>query len=190
MRFSETPVSGCLLVEAEPHEDMRGLFARMWCASEFADANLPSHFVQSSLSRNAKLATIRGMHYQLPPSKEGKLVRCVRGGIFDAVVDIRHESATYLTSFTIDLTAQNLKALYIPPGCAHGFQTIADETDVLYQMTDYYAPELSDGFRWNDPAFDIAWPLPVSLISPRDGEYADFDESRLRDLSWHDGVER
>jgi dTDP-4-dehydrorhamnose 3,5-epimerase len=114
----------------------------------------------------------------------------VRGGIFDAVVDIRHTSSTFLTSFTVDLTAKNLKALYIPPGCAHGFQTIADETDVLYQMTDYHAPELSDGFRWNDPAVDIAWPLPVSLISTRDREYSDLDQSRLRDLSWSTGVEQ
>jgi dTDP-4-dehydrorhamnose 3,5-epimerase len=190
MRFVETPISGCLIVEAEPHEDSRGLFARMWCAREFADAKLPSVFVQSSVSRNSNVATIRGMHYQLPPSREGKLVRCVRGGIFDAVVDIRHTSSTFLTSFTVDLTAKNLKALYIPPGCAHGFQTIADETDVLYQMTDYHAPELSDGFRWNDPAVDIAWPLPVSLISTRDREYSDLDESRLRDLSWSTGVEQ
>lgn len=189
MRFVETPIAGCLVVEADRHEDSRGLFARMWCAREFAEANLPSLFVQSSVSRNPETATVRGMHYQLPPSNEGKLVRCVRGGIFDAVVDIRHTSATFLMSFTVELTAENLKALYIPPGCAHGFQTIVEETDVLYQMTDYYAPDLAEGFRWDDPAVDVAWPLPVSSISSRDHEYPDLDESCLRDLSWKEGVE-
>lgn len=184
MRFIETPINDCFVIEAEPHEDARGLFARMWCAQEFAEASLPASYVQSSLSRNPELATVRGMHFQQPPSKEGKLVRCTRGGVFDVIVDIRHNSSTFLTAYSVDLTAQNLRAVFIPPGCAHGFQTIVEDTDVLYQMTDYYAPKLSTGFRWDDPALGIKWPLPVSLISSRDREYPDLDESRLRSLTW------
>jgi len=181
MRFTPTPLAGATIVEIEPSTDHRGYFARTWCAREFAAHGLDSRLVQSSLSRNLQRGTVRGMHLQLPPSQEAKLVRCTRGAICDVIVDLRPDSATYLQSFAIELTETNHSALYIPPLMAHGFQTLADATDVSYQMTDFHAPELACGWRWNDPAFAIRWPITSGVtILPRDAEYADFDDAVFR----------
>lgn len=164
------------MVELEPHADERGFFARLWCAREFEQAGLSEYLVQASLSRNDRRGTLRGMHLQMPPSSEAKLVRCTRGSIYDVVVDLRPDSETYLRHFGVTLTAKEGKALYVPPLMAHGFQTLEDNTDVLYQMTDYYAPQLGCGFRWNEPAFAIEWPIAGELIMhSRDRAYPDFD---------------
>lgn len=178
MRFEETPLSGAFIVEIEPHSDDRGYFARTWCVREFEDRGLPSTFVQASLSHNRKRGTVRAMHMQHRPSREGKLVRCTRGRIFDAIVDLRPESRTYLQHFGVELDADAHKALYIPPTMLHGFQTLANDSEVFYQMTDFYAPELSFGVRWDDPAFGIAWPIDDGLImNERDRTFPDFDRA-------------
>lgn len=178
MRLEETPLSGAFVVEIEPSRDFRGFFARTWCAREFADAGLPSEFVQASLSHNAKRGILRGMHMQLPPSQEGKLVRCTRGGIYDVIVDLRPNSSSYLQHFGVELTAATQRALYIPPTMLHGFVTLADDTDVFYQMTDFYSPDLAFGVRWNDPAFGIRWPIAEGLVMhDRDAMYGPFDQA-------------
>ena len=184
MIFSASAIRDCKKVEMEKIEDSRGFFARTWCGEEFEKAGLPCNVVQSSLSYNRKAGTLRGMHLQMPPSKEGKLVRCVRGAVFDAVVDLRSNVASYLKTVTIRLDDVKRTAIYVPPGCAHGFQTLEDETEVLYMMTDVYRPDLSAGFRWNDPVFNIDWPIPDPIIHQRDADYADFDSSFVRRLEW------
>ena len=176
MRFRETPLAGAFVVELEPHQDVRGQFARTWCANEFAAHGLPTEHVQSSISRNVRRGTVRGMHMQLAPSREGKLVRCTRGAIYDVAVDLRPGSSTYLQHFGVQLDAERLNALYIPPQMLHGFQTLTDDSDVTYQMTDVYAPDLGFGARWDDPAFGITWPNRSDcVILPRDASYPDFD---------------
>jgi len=178
MRFRETPLAGAFVVSLEPSSDVRGYFSRTWCAREFAEQGLPAAIVQSSLSYNRRRGTLRGMHLQLPPSAEAKIVSCARGAIHDVIVDLRAGSPTYLRHFAVELDSSTHDSLYIPPQFAHGFQTLADETEVLYQMTDYYAAELGFGARWNDPAFAIRWPLPDEIvILPRDAGYPDFDSA-------------
>ena len=184
MRFVQTDIPGCAIVEIEPHEDERGGFARTWCQHEFDGAGLPSRLVQCSVSRNRKRGTMRGLHFQLPPSREGKLVRCTRGAIFDVVVDLRSASRRYLGHVSVDLTADNCRAIFIPPGCAHGFQTLQDDTDVFYQMTDVFAPDLSAGLRWNDPELAIEWPIDEAIMNGRDRDYPDLDRDWLGSLSW------
>lgn len=185
MQFRGTPLAGAFLVDIEPHADVRGFFARSWCSREFAQHGLPAQIVQTSISHNVRRGTIRGMHMQLPPSREGKLVSCLQGAIYDVIIDLRPQSSSYLRHFGVELHAQAHSALFIPDGVAHGFQTLVDGTEVLYLMTDYFAPELVFGVRWNDPAFAIQWPADRNIvILPRDGEYSDFDrlgyERRLR----------
>jgi dTDP-4-dehydrorhamnose 3,5-epimerase len=176
VKFRATPLTGAFVVEMERHSDTRGFFARTWCSREFAAQGLPPQMVQTSISHNTHRGTVRGMHLQLPPSLEGKLVSCLRGAIYDAVVDLRPDSPTYQRHFAIELTAAKHDALYIPPLMAHGFQTLAEDTEVLYQMTDYFAGELAFGVRWNDPAFAIRWPIKDAVVLlPRDGAYPDFD---------------
>lgn len=176
MRFAETPLPGAFVVELEPNVDFRGYFARTWCTREFADAGLPAELVQASLSHNVKRGTLRGMHMQLPPSREGKLVRCTRGRIFDVIVDLRPQSRAYMRHFAIELTADAQRALYVPPTMLHGFLTLDDDTDVFYQMTDFYAPAIGFGARWNDPAFGIRWPFEDDLVvAERDATYPSFD---------------
>ena len=186
MRFSETSLPGAFVVEIEPHQDHRGYFARTWCAREFGErAGLPTRFVQASLSHNDRRGTLRGMHMQLPPSREGKLVSCTRGRIYDVVVDLRPWSPAYLKHYGVELSAVAHEALYIPPMMLHGFLTLEDDTDVYYQMTDFHAPHLAFGARWNDRAFGIRWPIESNLtMAERDGTYHDFDgpayEERVR----------
>jgi dTDP-4-dehydrorhamnose 3,5-epimerase len=179
VRFEKTTLPGAFVVEIERHEDHRGYFARTWCAREFAGETLPAEFVQASLSHNLRRGTLRGMHMQLPPSQEGKLVRCTRGCIYDVIVDLRPDSPAYLDHFGIELAADSQAALYIPPAMLHGFLTLEDESDVFYQMSDFFAPDLAFGARWDDPAFGIQWPTDTGLImAERDASYPDFDRAR------------
>lgn len=168
MRFQETPLAGAFVVEPERHGDERGYFARTFCVDEFAARGLEARIVQCSTSFNRKRGTLRGLHFQTKPREEDKLVRCTRGCIFDVMVDLRPESETYKKWFGAELSAENGRALYIPRGFAHGFQTLADGTEVLYQMSEFYHPESGRGLRWDDPAFGIQWPLDEMIISDKD----------------------
>ena len=176
MRFEKLTIDGAMLVHIEPRPDDRGFFARTFCVNEFAAQGLSTAAVQASISYNLKSGTVRGMHFQWPPSQEGKLVRCLRGRIFDVLLDLRPDSPSYLRHQSVVLDQDNRDAVFIPPGIAHGFQTLADDTEVLYQMTDFFAAELQTGFRWNDPQFGISWPLRDDIvISDRDATCADFN---------------
>jgi len=168
MKFSPTKLPGIWLVDLERHEDERGFFARSWCQQEFAQHGLNPNLVQCNVSFNRKRGTLRGMHYQTIPHAEAKLVRCTRGVIYDVAVDLRPESPNYRQWVGVELTAGNGHALYIAEGFAHGFQTLADDSEVFYQMSESFHPECARGARWNDPAFRITWPLPNPIISERD----------------------
>lgn len=152
----------------ERKADLRGFFARTWCAKEFASAGLNSKLVQCSISFNEKRGTLRGLHYQAAPHAEDKLVRCTRGAIYDVIVDLRPDSATYRRWHAEELTADNRRMLYVPLGVAHGFQTLTDHAEVFYQMSEFYHPDLARGVRWNDPILGIPWPVPNPIISDRD----------------------
>ncbi len=173
MTITETALAGVWLVTPEPLEDFRGFFARTWCEREFRAAGLVDRWVQSSISYNKKKGTLRGLHFQRAPHAEVKLVRCTRGALHDVVVDLRRDSPTFKQHVAVELTADNRTMIYIPEGCAHGFQTLEDGTEVLYQMSQFYAPDHADGVRWDDPAFGIRWPLPDPLMSDRDRTYPD-----------------
>jgi dTDP-4-dehydrorhamnose 3,5-epimerase len=169
------------VVELEPVADERGFFARIWSADELAANGLDTHLSQCSLSRNTTAGTLRGLHFQQPPHAEVKLVRCTRGSLFDVVVDLRPESATYCQWIGVELDAREARALYIPKGCAHGFQTLEDETDVLYMISDPYVPSAASGVRWNDPVFAIDWPsADRRTISDRDRSWPDYSPSPER----------
>ena len=181
MRFERTAIPGVTIIELEKHGDDRGFFARAWCAREFEEAGLNADLVQVNLSYNRERGTLRGLHYQAPPHAEAKLVRCVRGALYDVVVDLRPDSPSFLRWYGADLSAENRRALYVPEGCAHGFQTLADETEAFYQVSAFYAPESEGGYRWNDPAFAIDWPQPnPPAISDKDRAWTDFDEAEAR----------
>ena len=172
MLFTEARIRGVFVVEPERHDDQRGFFARTWCEHEFAARGLNPRIAQCGTSFNHEKATLRGMHYQAAPHAEEKLVRCTRGAIYDVVVDLRAGSATLHQWFGLELTADNHRMIYIPEGCAHGFLTLADDTEVFYQLSEAYHPESSRGVRWDDPAFGIRWPRSgVSVISQRDREF-------------------
>jgi dTDP-4-dehydrorhamnose 3,5-epimerase len=176
MLFEALDLAGAALVKMERQCDERGFFARSACVEEFHAHGLPATFVQSSVSWNRRRATVRGMHFQWPPSQEGKLVRCVRGAIHDVLLDLRPTARTYLNYLAVVLDEDSRDAVFIPSGVAHGFQTLADDCEVLYQMTDVHAPQLAAGVRWNDPAFGIRWPITSDIvIAPRDARYPDFD---------------
>jgi dTDP-4-dehydrorhamnose 3,5-epimerase len=174
MIFSETKLKGAFLIEPERKEDQRGFFARTWCQQEFEDHGLNSKLVQCSVSFNNKKGTLRGMHLQVAPFEETKLVRCTKGEIFDVIIDLRPESQTFKKYFSVLLNEENRLMLYIPPGFAHGFQTMADDTEVFYQMSQLYSPEHARGVRWNDPVFGIQWPKDKRIIIDRDLNYPDF----------------
>lgn len=175
MILSGTPLPGVWLVTPELQEDFRGFFARTWCEREFAAAGVVDRWVQSSVSFNKKRGTLRGLHYQRAPYEEAKLVRCTMGAIYDVVVDLRPESPSFKKHMTVELTAENRKTIYIPKGCAHGFQTLQDDTEVLYHMSELYAPDHAAGVRWDDPAFAIAWPDRNPILAERDRRFPDFD---------------
>jgi len=179
MLFTQTDLQDAYIVEPEKLNDDRGYFARTWCQREFQERNLDANLVQCSISFNKKKGTLRGMHLQLPPSSETKLVRCTRGAIYDVIIDLRLDSTTYLQWIAITLTAENSKALYIPKGFAHGFQTLEDNTEIFYQMSDFYSPTGAIGFRWNDPIFKIQWAEEISVISERDQQYKDYTPAMI-----------
>jgi len=172
--FLETGLAGALLIEPERQEDARGFFARTWCQREFTDHGLNARLVQCNVSFNKKRGTLRGMHYQVAPHEEAKLVRCTRGSLYDVMIDLRPASPTFKKHVGVVLTDQSRKMLYVPEGCAHGFQTLEDETEVFYQMSEFYAPDCARGLRWDDPAFGIRWPLEERTMSERDRSYPDF----------------
>jgi dTDP-4-dehydrorhamnose 3,5-epimerase len=176
MRFVPTRLGGAYVVELELHEDERGFFARSWCRDELVEHGLNGDLAQCSISRNLRAGTLRGLHFQLPPHEEAKLVRCVRGGIFDVIVDLRPESPTRTEWFGVELDAERGTALYVPEGFAHGFQTLVDDTDVYYSISTPYAPGSAAGVRWDDPAFGIVWPEAATrVISARDRGWPDFE---------------
>ncbi|HZW24576.1 MAG TPA: dTDP-4-dehydrorhamnose 3,5-epimerase [Gallionella sp.] len=174
MRFIATPLAGAWLVEPERIADERGFFARTWCREEFVAQGLNPNLVQCNISYNSLRGTLRGMHYQRPPHAEAKLVRCTRGRIYDVIVDLRSGSPTRLQWFGAELSALNRLALYVPEGFAHGFVTLEDDSEVLYQMSEPYHPECAAGVRWDEPAFAINWPIMPEVVSSRDRAYPDF----------------
>jgi dTDP-4-dehydrorhamnose 3,5-epimerase len=175
MIFRPTALVGAFLVEPELRRDERGFFARTWCQEEFAAHGLNARLAQCNLSFTARRGTVRGMHYQGAPYQEANLVRCARGAIHDVIVDLRPHSPTFRHYLAVELREGTYRMLYVPEGVAHGFQTLEDDTEVLYQMSEFHRPEAARGVRWNDPAFAIAWPEPVRLVSDRDRSYPDFD---------------
>ncbi len=173
MIFTETALAGAFIVEPERLEDDRGFFARTWCHDEFAAHGLDPALAQCNVSYNKRKGTLRGMHYQAAPYEETKLVRCTRGAIYDVAVDLRPQSTTYKRWVAVELTADNYRMFYIPKGLAHGFQTLQDDSEVFYQMSECYHPECARGVRWDDTALRITWPLPDPIMSSRDRGYAD-----------------
>jgi len=174
MIFRELEIPGAYLLEPERREDRRGFFARTYCRHELEARGLDPTVVQCHIVVNHQRGTVRGMHYQAPPYEEIKLVRCTRGAIWDVILDLRADSTTFTRHVGVELTAGNRLSLYIPAGLAHGFQTLEDETEVFYQMSEFSHPECARGVRWNDPAFEIEWPIPISVISERDLTFPDF----------------
>jgi|SRR4051794_2169782 dTDP-4-dehydrorhamnose 3,5-epimerase len=174
MRFIETPINGTWIVDLEKLEDDRGFFGRSFCQNEFRERGLRNTIAQSNVSFNRKRGTIRGMHYQAPPYGEAKLVRCTQGAIWDVVVDLRPNSHTFKRWYGVELSAENRRSLYIPEDMAHGFQTLTDDAEVLYLMSEFYHSSSAMGVRWNDPLFDIHWPIPHPILSERDRAFPDF----------------
>jgi dTDP-4-dehydrorhamnose 3,5-epimerase len=172
--FIETSLKGAFVIDLERREDDRGFFARSFCQREFAEHGLEVQVAQCNVSFNERKGTLRGMHYQVSPFEEAKLVRCTMGGIYDAIIDLRQSSSTYRQSFCVELSARNHRMLYVPCGFAHGFQTLEPDTEVFYQMSQFYSAEHSRGVRWNDSTFGIKWPPDERIISERDQRYPDF----------------
>ncbi len=174
MKFLPLEVSGAFLVEPEPIPDERGFFARLWCQKELEDRGLVGRIVQCSQSWSARRGTLRGLHYQLAPHAEVKVVRCLTGSIFDVIVDLRAGSPTFKRHAAVTLTSGNRRMAYVPEGCAHGFETLEDGSEVLYMMSEFYRPEYGRGVRWDDPAFNIPWPPGEKILNERDRSYPDF----------------
>ncbi len=175
MFFTETKLQGAFIIDIKPIEDERGFFARSWCRKEFKAHGLNPRLVQCNISFNKKKGTLRGMHYQVAPHEEAKLVRCTMGAIYDVIIDLRPESPTCKQWVAVELTALNRRMLYVPEGFAHGFQTLEDNTEVFYQMSEFYYPECARGLRWDDPEFGIKWSDGNRIISAKDLQYPDFD---------------
>jgi dTDP-4-dehydrorhamnose 3,5-epimerase len=174
MIFIETSVPGAVIIEPECRADERGFFARSFCAREFEAHRLNPHVEQCNISFNRSKGTVRGLHFQRPPHAEAKLVRCTAGSVYDVIVDLRPGSPAFCRHVGVELSARNRTLLYVPEGVAHGFQTLEDDAEVFYQMSNPFDPDAAAGVRWNDPAFAIAWPLAVSVISERDRSHPDF----------------
>ena len=168
MRFTETPIAGARVIEPDPHVDDRGRFMRVWCAREFADHGVFFSPVQANMGYSTRRGTIRGMHYQEAPALEAKLVRCTKGAIFDVVIDLRPESASYRKWFGVELSAKNGRMLYVPDSCAHGYQALDECTEIYYMASEYFSPGSVRGVRYDDPAFDIRWPLAATAVSEQD----------------------
>jgi dTDP-4-dehydrorhamnose 3,5-epimerase len=177
MVFRETCLKGAYVIDVELNSDERGAFGRSYCWREFEERGLDPHIVQCNISRNRKRGTVRGMHYQAAPHEEAKLIRCSRGSMYDVIVDLRPNSPSFGQWTGVELAAdpsRPLRMIFVPKGFAHGFQTLEDDTEVFYQMSEFHVPDAARGFRWNDPAFSIEWPEPVRVISERDRTYPDF----------------
>lgn len=174
MIFTSTKLAGVFIIELEKIEDERGFFARAWCSDEFKRHQLNEMFVQCNLSFNKFKGTIRGLHYQVKPYEEAKLVHCIHGAIYDVIVDLRQSSVTYKQWIGVELNQNNRRALYVPEGFAHGFQTLTDNAEIFYQVSQFYAPKYERGIRWDDSIFHIEWPLPLSVISEKDRNYPNF----------------
>ena len=174
MIFRETTLKGAYIIEPERREDSRGFFARVWCRKEFLAEGLNGQLVQCNISYNKEKGTLRGMHYQVAPFAEIKLVRCTMGAMYDVIIDLRPQSPTYLQWVAVELTAENRKMLYVPENFAHGYQTLVDNTEVFYQVSQFYVPDSEGGVRYNDPAFGIKWPMDVQGISDKDGSWPDY----------------
>jgi dTDP-4-dehydrorhamnose 3,5-epimerase len=177
MNFRETTIDGAWVIEPEPLADGRGFFARIWDTDELASRGLNTRLAQCSLSYTRAWGTLRGLHYQLPPHEEAKLVRCISGAVFDVAVDLRRDSATFKRWFGIELSADNRRALYVPERCAHGLLTLTNHSEVMYQMSQIEAPEAARGVRFDDPAFGIEWPGPILVINDRDRSFPDFESA-------------
>lgn len=175
MKFTETPLKGAYVIELEKRGDDRGWFARTFCEREYQAHGLDHKIVQANTSGSKYKGTLRGMHYQLAPKAEDKIVRCLSGALFDTIIDLRPESPTFLKHFSIELTAQNRTMLYVPKGFAHGFITLEADTEAFYLVTEFYAPDRERGIRYNDPKFGIRWPLEPVVISDKDKNQPDFD---------------
>lgn len=180
MRFTETAISGAFIIDLEPHVDDRGFFARAFCANEFAEHGLTATISQVNTSFNHRRGTVRGLHYQDEPAPEAKLVRCVAGAIFDVLVDMRPGSPTYLQHVGVELSAANRRQLFIPELCAAGYQTLADDTEVTYLVSEFYTPATERGMRYDDPLLAIPWPLPVTAISAKDVAWPLLSPERVR----------
>lgn len=178
MIFQATKLPGVFEVQIEPKVDERGFFARSWCQKEFEEHGLNPGLVQCNVSFNTRKATLRGMHYQAAPYSETKIVRCTHGAIYDVVLDLRPQSPTFKQWIAKVLNEENRDMLYIPEGCAHGFLTLESQSEVFYQMSEFYQPKASRGVRWDDPAFEIDWPAKVEVISEQDRSYPDFEPTR------------
>ncbi len=181
MIFRELAIAGAYLLLPERHEDARGFFARTFCRSEFEQRGLKAAVAQCNVSFNHRRGTVRGMHYQAPPSEEAKLVRCTRGAIWDVILDLRPGSASFRRHAGVELDADSRASLYVPAGVAHGFQTLADGAEVFYQMSEFFDPDAARGVRWDDPAFEISWPQEITVISERDLAFPDFDLGASRE---------
>jgi dTDP-4-dehydrorhamnose 3,5-epimerase len=171
MIFTETRLKGAFIIDLDRKRDERGFFARAFCQKEFREHGLRPIIAQANLASNAKKGTLRGMHFQYPPAAESKLVRCTRGAILDVIVDLRPESATYLEHVAVELNEDNMRALYVPERCAHGYQTLRDNTDTSYQVGEFYTPNAEGGVRYDDTRLGLRWPLPVSVISSKDHQF-------------------
>lgn len=174
MIFTEMNVKGCFMIEPDRFDDERGYFSKIWDHKELAQRALSTEFAQFNLAFNHKAGTLRGMHFQRAPHEEVKLVRCTRGAVYDVIIDLRPASPTYLQWSGVELTEDNCRTYYVPKGCAHGYITLADATEVTYNVSAGYAPQSAAGVRWNDPAFGIQWPMQPTVINPRDDSYPDF----------------
>ncbi len=175
MKFTETALADAFVIELEPMQDSRGFFARGWCSREFEQHGLAANIVQANVSFNHSAGTLRGMHYQVAPYEETKIVRCTSGALYDVIVDLRPDSATFGQWYGVELSAENRKMLYVPHGFAHGYQTLADSTEAFYQVSEFYAPGAEQGIRYDDTRFAIEWPLAVQVISEKDASWADYN---------------
>jgi dTDP-4-dehydrorhamnose 3,5-epimerase len=180
VKYTTTTVAGVTIIDIEPHRDHRGFFSRSFCADEFVSYGLISEVSQTSICFNHTRGTVRGLHRQVPPYAEAKLVRCTRGAIADVAVDVRPESETYGKHVMVELSAENRRALFLPPYVAHGFQTLVNDTEVMYQVSGRYEPASEQGFRWNETEFGIKWPLPVTVMSEKDASWPSLDEESAR----------
>jgi dTDP-4-dehydrorhamnose 3,5-epimerase len=174
MIFTETKLNGAYVIEIKKLEDVRGFFSRVWCKNELEAYGLISDIVQINTSYSKKRGTLRGMHYQVEPNQENKIIRCTKGAIYDVIIDLRPKSPTYKKWLGIELTAENYKMLYVPEDFAHGFQTLEDDTEVVYQVSQFYSPQSEQGVRYNDSAFGIRWPIDVRVITDKDKNWADY----------------